>query len=295
MSRDDSALAPSMPALTVGDDQVPQILARGNWYALMDACGEPMVPPWAAAHGERAACLYDGAAADDYWDTAPYLLQLDAELYQRIRSEMNGRPWGWLFETAVDLATAKHHWKRFVMVRDEEGSDYLFRFYDPRVVRTFLGAAELADQIRFFGPVRSLLVVGDGSPPSMWIGTGAAREASGGLVMKPPVLRAFSAVQMRRFVAAAASKLRADFPELLAPWSEEQMRGFVESGVERLRGWGVRSEANVLRALELLLLHEELDHDPLPEPWLGIVTSNTLSADDKLRELAMRLRFSGAS
>lgn len=284
-----------MPSLLIGEEQIPQLLARGTWYALLDACDEPVVPPWAAAHGERAVCLYDGATADDYWDTAPYLLQLDNELYERIRSGLKGRFWGWLFEAPVDLAAAKWHWKRFVRVRDEQGSEFFFRFYDPRVVRTFLGAADISDQELFLGPVRSLLVVGDGAAPRLWMSAGASSTRQGGLVMKAAVLEDFSRVQLQRFVAVAMSQLRSEFCELLAPWSDEQLRQFVEGGIGRVRGWGILREGHVLWALRLLVLHEELDPEPLSEPWHGIVTAAGVSPAGKLQELETQLRFSGGA
>lgn len=47
----------------------------------------------------------------------------------------------------------RKHFRQFLMVKDEAGKKYRFRFYGPRVLRTFLPSCTHEEPQQFFGPV----------------------------------------------------------------------------------------------------------------------------------------------
>ncbi|MCP4245713.1 MAG: DUF4123 domain-containing protein, partial [bacterium] len=60
---------------------------------------------------------------------------------------------GVLRQTEASFADRRRHRRRFLRVRDESGKRYRFRFFDPRVLRSFLPACAADELADFFGPV----------------------------------------------------------------------------------------------------------------------------------------------
>jgi hypothetical protein len=125
-------------------------------------------------------CLYRGNLEPDMAEVAPYLVRLeaDSEFTSWVLSEGWGKHWGVFAVTPADLRAMRMHLRRFVKVHDAEGKPLYFRYYDPRVLRTYLptcNAKELAD---FFGPVAKY--VGEGEQPDTLL---EFRSEAGALVV----------------------------------------------------------------------------------------------------------------
>lgn len=73
-------------------------------------------------------------------------------------------PWGCFVVSGAGLPKLYDHFRRFLQVKGADGKRYLFRFYDPRVLRAFLASSPPKEVSKFYGPV-SLFGVGseDGS------------------------------------------------------------------------------------------------------------------------------------
>jgi hypothetical protein len=144
-------------------DQLQSFALQGTLYALLDACDEPTVPKRCAELGEsRAVSLYRGEKATEFAHLAPYLAQLDKRDVEWIQKKLWASPWGYFVLARSDLATLRSHFRRYLTVKLPDGSKVLFRFYDPRVIRTYLGASDLATTRQFFGPVQGLGLSGAG-------------------------------------------------------------------------------------------------------------------------------------
>jgi hypothetical protein len=61
---------------------------------------------------------------------------------------------GILFEAAAEPSALGPHLRHIFIATDEEGQEYFFRFYDPRVLRTFLPTCREGELREFFGPVQ---------------------------------------------------------------------------------------------------------------------------------------------
>jgi len=134
----------------------------GTLYAVLDACDEPRVPEKVRELGDRAVSLYRGHAERDYWAIAPYLAQADGALLDWVVENLWNDPWGILAAAPVDLPALRKHFRRFLTVRNPAGKPMYFRFYDPRVLPTFLSTCTPEEAAEFFGAIQGFFVPGKG-------------------------------------------------------------------------------------------------------------------------------------
>ncbi len=105
-------------------------------------------------------CLYRGELQPDTAAVAPYLVQLEAgtEFTEWILSEGWGVHWGIFIQSSANLRKLRNHFREFIKVELPDRRTVLFRYYDPRVFRSFLPACNAAELGKFFGPVQSFVV-----------------------------------------------------------------------------------------------------------------------------------------
>jgi hypothetical protein len=115
-------------------------------------------------------CLYRGDLAPDLAECAPYLVQLEPrrEFTRWVLSEGWGRHWGIFAETTGDLKDLRKHFRTFLRVRGSDGKVLYFRYYDPRVLRTYLPTCNQVETGLVFGPVRRFLCE-DEAPESLLV------------------------------------------------------------------------------------------------------------------------------
>lgn len=65
-----------------------------------------------------------------------------------------GQGWGVPLLSDASFEEVYRHFRKFLMVKTEEGEKLYFRFYDPRVLRIFLPTCDAAQLAEFFGPVK---------------------------------------------------------------------------------------------------------------------------------------------
>lgn len=104
--------------------------------AILDGLLEPMY----ALGRRRFACLLPGAVEADVAHVAPYLIALtqDAPLIEWLETRL-ALPWGYTIESALPLRRLHLHLRRFTETRGPRGEPLLFRFWDPRVLRSMAG------------------------------------------------------------------------------------------------------------------------------------------------------------
>ena len=124
-------------------------------YAVVDAARSPAVLSELISHGELYYSLYDGPEGEELADVAPYLVSLppqSALLAALLRDHWGDSRLMLLFANA-DFKAVRRQLRRFLMVEDEASKQMYFRFYDPRVLRTFLPTCTPAECADFFGPI----------------------------------------------------------------------------------------------------------------------------------------------
>jgi len=99
--------------------------------------------------------LYKGRSEERLADFAPYLFPLEAPtaFSEWLLTLGWGRAWGIFCCTAAPAAELHQHLRRFLLVGLEGEKPIYFRFYDPRVLRTFLPTCNAEQLQRFFGPI----------------------------------------------------------------------------------------------------------------------------------------------
>lgn len=137
-------------------EELRALAAAGRLYAVLDACDTPSVPEKYAELGpERAACLYLGSAAENYWAFAPYLFAVDEALLDWIAETLWTEPFGIFAVADAPLEEMRRHFRRFLLVQSPDGEQWYFRFYDPRVLPPFLDASDAAEIDELYGPLQA--------------------------------------------------------------------------------------------------------------------------------------------
>lgn len=131
-------------------------------YMIVDAARDPGLYPGLLAREEEAEMrsLYQGDTASDLAEVAPYLVRLErgGAVADWLVGDGWGRGWGILALADADIDAARRHFRKFTIVNGETGATYLFRFYDPAVLASFLPTCDEAQRAALFGPGIRFLV-----------------------------------------------------------------------------------------------------------------------------------------
>jgi hypothetical protein len=107
--------------------------------------------------------LYLGVQDEDLDGVAPYLFTFEQkkEFEDWFLENGWGQSWGLLVLSKDAFEQVYNHFRKFLMVKTEDGEQLYFRFYDPRVLRIFLPTCDEKQIIEFFGPVDTFIVEGE--------------------------------------------------------------------------------------------------------------------------------------
>ena len=134
----------------------------GVW-AVLDCARDPKIYLALLASRLEFRCLYSGTLPQALTAVAPHLVELSPSnrLTGQWLDEGWGQSWG-VFLKIDDPSNLRHHLRKFLKVRDEQGRPLVFRYYDPRVLTSYLPTC-LADELKtLFGPVQAFLAEDNG-------------------------------------------------------------------------------------------------------------------------------------
>lgn len=93
------------------------------------------------------------------WNVSPYAFAVDSDSpYLRSWALRLGESAGILIASTAEDAALYDHLRKLFVVQDEQKQEFFFRFYDPRVLNTFLPTCSPAQLAEFFGPIDELIV-----------------------------------------------------------------------------------------------------------------------------------------
>src|SRR5664279_628676 len=118
-----------------------EIFADGaHTVAVLDGASVPGLLEKLEQWRPEFVCLYRGELKPDLAEVAPYLVWLEpgTETTEWILSNGWGNHWGIFAIAEADLQAMRQHLRRLLTVYDENAKPLLFRFYDPRVLETYL-------------------------------------------------------------------------------------------------------------------------------------------------------------
>lgn len=136
--------------------------ARGApLFAVLDAARCDRIVELLRESVDTYRSLYDGIQEVAMEDAAPHLVQFSerSKLLDRIILEGWGKSWGVYLICRSPFADVRRHFRRFLFVEELETRQCMyFRFYDPRVLRSFLPLCTPRQKFELFGEVQSFLV-----------------------------------------------------------------------------------------------------------------------------------------
>ena len=129
--------------------------AEGSLWAVLDLCDAPAALAKFVELGDaRAIPLYRGTPQEPLWDIGPCLVRANGDLLAWIQEVMWLEPWGVLLVAHGEADTLAAHLRSLLVVDAPNGEQWNFRYYDPRVLPTYLRTCTQAELDEFFGPVR---------------------------------------------------------------------------------------------------------------------------------------------
>ncbi|MGH9632160.1 MAG: DUF4123 domain-containing protein [Bryobacteraceae bacterium] len=146
----------ALPSRLFGDD-------GARVFTVLDGASVPDLPQVLYNMKPEHECLYRGELTPDMAAVAPYLVSLpaDSEFTKWVLEQGWGRHWGIFVSSRADLRALRQHFRAFTIVHDEDGKPMYFRFYDPRVLRTYLPTCNPQELAAVFGPVAAYFLEGE--------------------------------------------------------------------------------------------------------------------------------------
>ena len=145
----------------------PQILAQHLFavpetgvYAILDGASVPELPQTLARFEVESECLFRGDLEPDLMLVAPYLavVQPGHPFTEWLLREGWGKHWGIFAVSKADLRDLRMHLRTFLKVYGPDLKPLYFRYYDPRVLRTYLPTCNEQELRTVFGPGLRYLV-----------------------------------------------------------------------------------------------------------------------------------------
>ncbi|MGH1343348.1 MAG: DUF4123 domain-containing protein [Nannocystales bacterium] len=133
-------------------------------YAVVDCARDSRIHPAVVGSRVESVCLYDGRLGRGLAAVAPYLVRLEqgSRFSNTFYEHGWNDAWGLVIRTRVGLAALRRHFRTLAYVRREAGPKLLFRYYDVRVLRTFLPTCSEQQLKQVFGPVDAFVLDGIG-------------------------------------------------------------------------------------------------------------------------------------
>lgn len=150
----------------------------------------------------QVTCLFEGAPAIRYRDTAPYIfaLNLDSPLSLAWIERGWRQHWGIWLTSAQPLSLLKAHFKKFLFVQTAKKEKAYFRFYDPRVMNKIMLILSPEQRGQLFGLHHKAM------PEAIF----TAVPPSGQLANQLPILQRYIPKQSGLMKMGHASDLQAD-------------------------------------------------------------------------------------
>jgi hypothetical protein len=249
---------------------------------------------------------------------APYLVPLDRDdrKTRKFLSNAWGNNWGIFLGCDTSQERLRRHLRTFVSVRDPRGRRLLFRYYDPRILRTYLPTCTTDELEYLFGPVECFWIESKNpehllefrfdrgrlvqrtislaagvtrapDPPSRF--DDPARISSdkpfAALTIRQAQMEAFSQAEIGKFQDWMCTHLWKFFPAQAETLGEPKLRELIQYGIRRAAEHGITTERDVCKFIDLMIVFgRDFDRDE-KSAWAGQILANRKTARSKIRSL----------
>jgi hypothetical protein len=134
---------------------------RGDLYVVLDGARDDAVHALTRAVDGPWSYLEDGIVEASYQVAAPRVLALEhwpPAAIARLLDRGWGQSWGVFLRTTHEFSLLRRHLHALCNVRLPNGSIAQFRFYDPRVLRSYLPTCMTEELALVFGPIREFVL-----------------------------------------------------------------------------------------------------------------------------------------
>ena len=129
---------------------------RDRVFAALDGASVPgLLDQLYADPRPEFECLHRGELEPDMAEVAPYLVALErgSAFAEWVMTQGWGNHWGIFIAAPTDLRGLRFHLRPLNIAYDPQGMPNMFRYYDPRVLRTFLPTCDAGQIAEMFGPI----------------------------------------------------------------------------------------------------------------------------------------------
>jgi Domain of unknown function (DUF4123) len=272
----------------IGMEQLSKLAEAGYVYAIFDACDEPLVPPKMQELGEdKALSLFKGGAQESYWAVAPYLAKVDGGMLTWINDHLNGTRWGIFVFTKADLPALHKHLRHFLIVQLHDSRQWFFRFYDPRILGTYLPTCNGAELKNLFGPVRGFAMAAEDKMIFMEMApapAGAADVPTASLsYIRPEQYGALDELALSDFRQRLRAHLLEFFPKQCEELRDRGVDELILHGQSKANLYGIGLESGICKLLDLMIsFGPDFDSDP-KHIWASQILNDQAEGDMSAR------------
>jgi len=132
-------------------------------WAILDAARDPAILELLNTLRPEHASLFAGESGEKLRAFGPLLAAVAPEspLLTSLVRDGWGKAWGVFLTSRQPFDGIRRHLRGLLRVRTEEGEQFFFRFYDPRVLRVFLPTCTAEEAAQVFGPVTHFFSEGE--------------------------------------------------------------------------------------------------------------------------------------
>ena len=135
-------------------------------FILLDAARMGALIEEARLRSKVNDCLYRGQSEAALSGVAPHLFQYahTTDFARWYLTSGWGDSWGVLLKSSWPFTELHKHFRKFLLIKAEDGQELYFRFYDPRVLRLFLPTCDTGQIRELFGGAIDYFIVEDEDP-----------------------------------------------------------------------------------------------------------------------------------
>lgn len=128
---------------------------RTDVYAVVDGARDRRIFSNLVNSYANSVCLYRGDLHPELEFAAPYLVQVDFHdrFTQSLIRDGWGNSWGIFMKSPDGMDRLRRHLRTLLRVQDEAARKLVFRYYDPRVLRTYLPTCFAEELKTVFGSI----------------------------------------------------------------------------------------------------------------------------------------------